>query len=130
GGAEARMDGLISGTVLQAGVPMRLDLSDADRLQTTELRPIVESASQLVVPVLAGEEPLAVILAVDSTRPEGAFTADDQELLEALASLGAIAFQTARAFRRERARSEAVAQLRRAEAETELRRAGLPRVVE
>jgi signal transduction histidine kinase len=78
------------------------------RLQAAALRPIIESRSQLVVPVLSGDETLAVILAADSERPERSFSASDQELLEALAPLGAIAFETARAFQRERLRREAL----------------------
>jgi signal transduction histidine kinase len=122
---EAPLDQVISGAVLRAGESMRLDRADGE-WRGPGLRPIVASRSQLVVPVMAGEETLAVILAVDSRLEDGAFTADDQELLEALAPLGAIAFQTARAFRR----SEAAARLRHTEAEAELRQDALRRVVE
>src|SRR6185503_10654702 len=109
------------------GVAMRFD--DADKLAASGLRPVIEARSELVVPVVGADEPLAVIVAIDSVRSTG-FSEEDQELLAALASLGAIAFQTARAFRRERMRGQAAAQLERAEAEAELREQALRRVVE
>src|SRR5262249_9664866 len=125
-GREAPIDGLISGSVLLAGVPPRVAPGE-----TTDgpLRPVVPSTSQLVVPMVSGGERVAVIVAIDSNRADG-FSEGDQELLEALASLGAIAFQTARAFRRERLRSEATARLRQLESEAEGRREGLRRVIE
>jgi signal transduction histidine kinase len=125
-GREEPMDGIFSGSVLQAGVPLRLGEGE---MTAGGLRPVVESTTQLLVPVLSEDEPVAVIVAFDSARPDG-FSQDDQDLLEALASLGAIAFQAARAFRRERLRSEAAARLRQLEGEAEARREGLRRVVE
>jgi signal transduction histidine kinase len=122
---QAPLDDVISGAVLRAGESMRLDRADGE-WRGAGLRPIVPCRSQLIVPVVAGDETLAVILAVDSARDEGAFNEDDQDLLLALAPLGAIAFQTARAFRR----SEAAAQLRRTEAEAVLRQDALRRVIE
>jgi signal transduction histidine kinase len=125
-GREAPVDGLISGSSLMAGLPVRLAEGEAE---AGVLRPIVPSRTQLVVPVVADGEPVAVIVAIDSSRV-GGFTQDDQELLESLADLGAIGFEAARAFQRERVRSEAIARLRQLESESEARREGLRRVVE
>ena len=52
----------------RAGEAMRLDQRTTSDWRAAGLRPIVPSRSQLIVPVVAGDETLAVILAVDSQR--------------------------------------------------------------
>src|SRR6185503_13162884 len=80
-------------------------------------------------PVLVGEEPAAVILAID--REDGVpFGSDDQELLAVLATFAAIAVRTSRSVGRERARAEALARLRQTQTDAEARRETLSRVVE
>ena len=80
-------------------------------------------------PVIVGEEPAAVILAID--REDGTpFGSDDQELLAVLATFAAIAVRTSRSLARERARAEALARLRQTQTDAEARRETLARVVE
>ncbi len=126
---EVPLHGSLPGTVLQAGEGMRLDAVGAPAALDAATAGVFAPQSLLVAPLILRDESVAVLLAVDSERPEG-FTDEDEELLGVLASLGAIAFQTARAFGRERARSAALVRLRQAEAEAEAHRTSLRRVVE
>jgi GAF domain-containing protein/multidrug resistance efflux pump len=50
----------------------------------------------LVVPLLVGEERVGVIQLSDKSGPGGLFTADDRELIEALAPVAALALRNAR----------------------------------
>ena len=80
-------------------------------------------------PCIVGEEPAAVILAID--REDGTpFGGDDQELLGVLATFAAIAVRTSRSLARELARAEALARLRQTQTDAEARRETLARVVE
>ncbi len=127
-GREIPLDASLSGAVLTAGESMRIDdatSSSAPDPATIEALGVTTLCS---VPMKAGDETVAVLSCMDQVdgRP---FTSEDQDQLEGLASLGAIALQTARAFGRERARSEALARLRQAEAQAEARRTSLVRVI-
>jgi signal transduction histidine kinase len=128
-GREIPLEGSLSGTVIQAGETMRVDdagaATDVHRLTVAELG----ATTLMSVPMIAGEEAVAVISVIDHTSGFP-FTAADQESLEGLASLGAIALQTARAFGRERARAEALSRLREAEAKAEAQALAIRRVVE
>jgi signal transduction histidine kinase len=125
---EIPLDASLSGAVLAAGESMRLD--DAPTSPVPDPATIAELGVTTLcsVPMKAGEETVAVLSCLDQLdgRP---FTPADQEQLEGLASLGAVALQTARAFGRERARSEALSRLRQAEAQAEARRSSLVRVI-
>jgi signal transduction histidine kinase len=126
-GIEAPLDTSIAGTSILAGEAVRVD--DAITIAADPIAAATGARSVLAVPMIAGDEAVAVIAAYD-TVSGAPFTGEDQELIEGLASLGAVALQTARAFGRERARSEALARLREAEARAEAQRVALRRVVE
>jgi signal transduction histidine kinase len=128
-GTELPLDGSLPGSVLQAGVPMQVD--GRDRATLTRFAPADGYAGRvlLAVPVLLGEESVAILAAIDPVGRE-LFSDDDRALLEAFASLAAVSFQTTQALRRERTRSEALARLRQVEAEAEGRQETLARVVE
>jgi signal transduction histidine kinase len=119
----------LAGSVMLAGVAIHVDGRDPAALAgfTTAQRFVGHDV--IAQPVLIGDEPVAVLLAVD--RESGTlFDTDDQELLEALSSFAAIAVRTSRALGRERARAEALARLRQTQTDAEARRETLTRVVE
>ena len=112
-----------------AGVSVHVDGRDASALAGFETAQRFVGHDVIAQPVLVGDDPVAVLLAVD--REDGAlFDANDQELLEALASFAAIALRTSRSLGRERARSDALARLRQTQTDAEARRETLARVVE
>src|SRR4051794_8744599 len=71
---QAPLDDVISGAVLRAGEAMRLDRADGE-WRGPGLRPIVPCRSQLIVPVIAGEETLAVVLGGGPARGRRALPA-------------------------------------------------------
>jgi signal transduction histidine kinase len=128
-GAELPFDDSIEGIVLHAGESLRVDDArtfTGAHLPTVEL---LEAGAIVTVPLVVGDVPVAV-LSASRTSGDEPFTAEDQELLEGLAALGAVALHTAQAFGRERARAEALSMLRQAEAEVEANRRTTRRVVE
>jgi signal transduction histidine kinase len=118
-----------AGSVMLAGVAIHVDGRDPAALAgfTTAQRFIGHDV--LAQPVVVGDEPVAVLIAVDRESGEP-FGAEDQELLEALSSFAAIAVRTARSLGRERARAEALARVRQTQTDAEARRETLTRVVE
>jgi signal transduction histidine kinase len=127
-GREIPLDASLTGAVFSAGESMRLDDAPSSPVPDAATITDLQVTSVCSVPMKAGDETLAVLSCLDQVDGR-AFTAADQEQLEGLASLGAVALQTARAFGRERARSEALARLRHAETEAEARRTSLVRVI-
>lgn len=126
---EVPFEGSLAGTVLMAGESLRVDDAAHTSAVDEGAAPELEAGAIVAVPMNAGDETVAVMLAIDRHDAEP-FSAEDQDLLEGLATLGAVALQTARAFGRERARSEAIGRLRQAEAEAEAQRMGMRRVVD
>jgi signal transduction histidine kinase len=119
----------LAGSVMLAGVAIHVDGRDPSALAGFGTARRFVGHDVIAQPVLVGDEPVAVLIAVD--REDGAlFGPDEQELLEALASFAAIAVRTSRSLGRERARAEALARLRQTQADAEARRETLARVVE
>jgi signal transduction histidine kinase len=119
----------LAGSVMLAGVAIHVDGRDPSTLAGFGTAKRFVGHDVIAQPVLVGDEPVAVLVAVD--REDGAlFGSDEQELLEALASFAAIAVRTARSLGRERARAEALARLRQTQTDAEARRETLARVVE
>jgi signal transduction histidine kinase len=128
-GREVPIDRSVSGTVFSAALPMRVDLgTSAPTADVEELRRL-GARSVLCVPMLAGDEPVAVMSAFDRVDGE-LFDEADEALLTSFAALGAVALTTARAFGRERTRAEALATVRLHEADVEARSATLHRILE
>jgi signal transduction histidine kinase len=128
-GTEIPLDGSLIGAVIQAGEPMRVDVTTSPSMQSDPLVERVAAHSLVAVPISGGDETIAAIVAIDHAGGEP-FSAEDQQLLDGLSALGAVALATARAFGRERARSDALARLRKTEAEAQTRRVGMQRIVE
>jgi signal transduction histidine kinase len=119
----------LAGSVMLAGVAIHVDGRDPSSLAGFGTARRFVGHDVIAQPVVVSEEPAAVIVAVD--REDGElFSPDDQELLEALSHLAAIAVRTSRALGRERARAEALARLRQTQTDAEARRETLTRVVE
>jgi signal transduction histidine kinase len=119
----------LAGSVMLAGIAIHLDGRNPSALTSFGTAQRFVGHDVIAHPVLVGDDPVAVLVAVD--REDGAlFTAGDQELLEALSSFAAIAVRTSRALGRERARAEALARLRQTQTDAEARRETLARVVE
>jgi signal transduction histidine kinase len=119
----------LAGSVMLAGVAIHVDGRDPSSLAGFGTAKRFVGHDVIAQPVLVGDEPVAVLVAVD--RKDGAlFGPDEQELLEALASFAAIAVRTSRSLGRERARAEALARLRQTQTDAEARRETLVRVVE
>jgi signal transduction histidine kinase len=118
-----------AGSVLLAGVAIHVDGRDVGALRDFTSATRLAGHDVIAQPVVVGEEPAAVILAVD--REDGdLFGNDDQELLAVLATFAAIAVRTSRSLARERARAEALARLRQTQTDAEARRETLSRVIE
>ncbi len=118
-----------AGSVLLAGVAMHVDGRQIGALDEFASAKRLAGHDVIAQPVIVGEEPAAVILAID--REDGIpFGSDDQELLAVLATFAAIAVRTSRSLARERARAEALARLRQTQTDAEARRETLARVVE
>ncbi len=126
-GVESPLDSAITGTAILAGESVRAE--DGAAIGADPISAAVGARTVLAVPMIAGDDAVAVIGVYDARSGEQ-LTEEDQDLLEGLAALGAVALQTARAFGRERARSEAVARLRQAEERTKAQRVTLRRTVE
>ena len=119
----------LAGSVMLAGVAIHVDGRDPSNLAGFGTAKRFVGHDVIAQPVVVGEEPAAVMVAVD--REDGElFSPDDQELLEALSHFAAIAVRTSRALGRERARAEALARLRQTQTDAEARRETLTRVVE
>jgi two-component system sensor histidine kinase DevS len=119
----------LAGSVMLAGVAIHVDGRDPSSLSGFGSATRFVGHDVIAQPVLVGDEPVAVLVAVD--REDGElFGSDEQELLEALASFAAIAVRTSRSLGRERARAEALARLRQTQTDAEARRETLTRVVE
>jgi two-component system, NarL family, sensor histidine kinase DevS len=123
------MDDSFSGSVLMAGVSIHVDGREASALGGFASAKRLAGHDVIAQPVTVGEEPAAVIIAVDREDGE-TFAGDDQELLGVLATFAAIAVRTARSLTRERSRAEALARLRQTQAEAESRRETLSRVID
>jgi two-component system sensor histidine kinase UhpB len=112
-----------------AGVGIHLDGRDPSALSGFGTAQRFVGHDVIAQPVVIGDDPVAVLVAVD--RTDGTlFESDAQELLEALASFASIAIRTSRSLGRERARAEALARLRQTQTDAEARRETLTRVVE
>ncbi len=127
-GRELPLADSLSGTVLQAGETLRVD-DAASYASAHGSTSDLGASALLAVPMLVGDDPVAVISAIGRTD-DAPFSAEDQDVLESLALLGAVAIHTARAFGRERARSEALARIRQVEAASAAQRLGARRVIE
>ncbi len=119
----------LAGSVMLAGVGIHLDGRDPSALGSFGTARRFVGHDVIAQPVVIGDDPVAVLVAVD--RTDGSlFDSDAQELLEALGSFASIAIRTARSLGRERARAEALARLRQTQTDAEARRETLTRVVE
>ena len=119
----------LAGSVMLAGVAIHVDGREPSALSGFGTATRFVGHDVLAQPVLVGDEPVAVLVALD--RVDGVLLgSDEQELLEALASFAAIAIRTSRSLGRERARAEALARLRQTQTDAEARRVTLVRVVE
>ena len=119
----------LAGSVMLAGIAVHVDGSDPSNLAGFGTAQRFVGHDVIAQPVLVGDEPVAVLIAVDRENGD-LFDANDQELLEALSSFAAIAVRTSRSLGRERARAEALARLRQTQTDAEARRETLARVVE
>lgn len=127
--SPVRIDDSFAGSILLAGTSIHLDGRDAAALTTFPSAARFVGHDVIAQPVTIGDDPVAVLIAAD--REDGALlTADDQELLEVVASFAAIAVRTLRSLGRERARAEALTRLRQAQADAEGGRETLSRVIE
>jgi signal transduction histidine kinase len=103
-GARVPVSGSTAGEVLAAGRSRRI--ADAGR----ELRippdrlGVGEAATALLVPLLYRGQALGVLAAFDRLGGDGAFTRDDEQLLEAFAAQAAIAVATAKTVKADRLR--------------------------
>lgn len=118
-----------AGSVMLAGVAIHVDGRQVGALGDFASAKRLAGHDVIAQPVLVGEEPAAVILAIDREN-DVPFGSDDQELLAVLATFAAIAVRTSRSLGRERARAEALARLRQTQTDAEARRETLARVVE
>jgi two-component system sensor histidine kinase DevS len=123
------IDDSLAGSVMLAGIAVHVDGSDPSNLAGFDTAQRFVGHDVIAQPVLVGDEPVAVLIAVDRENGD-LFDANDQELLEALSSFAAIAIRTSRSLGRERARAEALARLRQTQTDAEARRETLARVVE
>ncbi|MDX6569702.1 MAG: hypothetical protein QOH15_2280, partial [Gaiellales bacterium] len=119
----------LAGSVMLAGIPVHVDGHDPSNLAGFGTAQRFVGHDVIAQPVLVGDEPVAVLIAVDRTNGDP-FDANDQDVLEALSSFAAIAIRTSRSLGRERARAEALARLRQTQTDAEARRETLARVVE
>jgi signal transduction histidine kinase len=119
----------LAGSVMRASIPIHVDGRQSSAFAGFGTAQRFVGHDVIAQPVLIGDEPVAVLVAID--RSDGvAFDNDDQEQLEALASFAAIAVRTSRSLGRERARAEALARLRQTQTDAEARRETLVRVVQ
>ncbi len=118
-----------AGSVMSAGIAIHLDGRDSAALASFPSAQRLAGRDVLAQPVIVGEQPVAVLVAVDHLDGSD-LGPEDQELLEVLASFAAIAVRTSRSIARERARGEALARLRQTQTDAEARRETLSRVVE
>lgn len=118
-----------AGSILLAGVSIHVDGRDTSALGSFPSAQRLAGHDVIAEPVVVGEEPAAVLLAVD--RADGsALGGEDQELLRVLATFAAIAVHTSQSLARERARAEALARLRQTQTDAEAQRETLSRVIE
>lgn len=101
-------------------------LSDADAIRRELPGFIGEYDSALAVPLVAGFEPLGVVVALRGTQ--GTWTEAEQEMLKTFSAQAAVAVQTSRLFEFE-SRSRRVAEALRAVAEELVRPEGLDRAL-
>jgi two-component system, NarL family, sensor histidine kinase DevS len=118
-----------AGSVMLAGVAVHVDGRDPSSLAGFETAQRFVGHDVIAQPVMIGDDPAAVLIAVDRENGD-LFDSGEQELLQALASFAAIAVRTSRSLGRERARAEALARLRQTQTDAEARRETLARVVE
>ncbi len=123
------IDDSLAGSVMLAGIPVHVDGHDPSNLAGFGTAQRFVGHDVIAQPVLVGDEPVAVLIAVDRANGDP-FDANDQDVLEALSSFAAIAIRTSRSLGRERARAEALARLRQTQTDAEARRETLARVVE
>jgi two-component system nitrate/nitrite sensor histidine kinase NarX len=118
-----------AGSVLLAGQSIHVDGRDTSALGSFVSAKRLAGHDVIAQPVVVGDDPAAVLLAMD--REDGVqLASEDQELLAVLATFAAIAVHTSRSLARERARAEAVARLRQTQTDAEARRETLSRVIE
>jgi signal transduction histidine kinase len=100
------MRGTLLEEVLGSGSPARLVAAAGE---TLDLAPGVSAEAAVVVPLAFRGEPLGVLVALDRTVDGPEFSADDQELIAAVAASAATAIATAQSVAKERLRDSIAA---------------------
>jgi signal transduction histidine kinase len=100
------MRGSLLEEVLVSGGPARLVAAAGERL---ELASGVSAEAAVVVPLAFRGEPLGVLVALDRTVEGPEFSADDEELIAAVAASAATAIATAQSVAKERLRDSIAA---------------------
>lgn len=107
------LDGTVAGTVAQSGVPLMIEDTDTDRRYRSQIDEHITGGSHavLAVPLRVRGHIIGVLQTFRRTG-EGAFTAEDLELLGALGDQAAVAVQNALLFQQSDLVAEFVHEMR------------------